>query len=160
MTTPQVKRFTGKTSRDALALVKQALGEDAIVLSTRPGAEGVEVLAMAPEGMGQIEILTLARQELDVHHPHSGGGRAARKREDTIEEANGQEYQWQDEQPDADRQNNDHRRDERDQDGVDDPGEATFQRDTLIEFGVCHRIGQAMVRGQGIHGGLFAHNWL
>ncbi|WP_395699012.1 flagellar biosynthesis protein FlhF [Aquabacterium sp.] len=55
MTTPQVKRFTGKTSRDALALVKQALGEDAIVLSTRPGAEGVEVLAMAPDGLAQIE---------------------------------------------------------------------------------------------------------
>ncbi len=53
--TPQVKRFTGKTSRDALALVKQALGEDAIVLSTRPGAEGVEVLAMAPDGLAQIE---------------------------------------------------------------------------------------------------------
>ncbi|MEF7613601.1 flagellar biosynthesis protein FlhF [Aquincola sp. MAHUQ-54] len=50
-----VKRFTGRTSRDALNLVKQAYGDDAVVLSTRPCAEGVEVLAMAPDGMQQIE---------------------------------------------------------------------------------------------------------
>ena len=50
-----VKRFTAKTSREALALVRQALGDDAVVLSTRPGHDGVEVLAMAPDGMAQIE---------------------------------------------------------------------------------------------------------
>ena len=50
-----VRRFTARTSRDALVLVRQALGEDAVVLSTKPCAEGVEVLAMAPEGMRQIE---------------------------------------------------------------------------------------------------------
>jgi flagellar biosynthesis protein FlhF len=50
-----VKRFSARTSRDALGLVRQAFGEDAVVLSTRPCAEGVEVLAMAPEGMQQIE---------------------------------------------------------------------------------------------------------
>jgi flagellar biosynthesis protein FlhF len=52
-----VKRFTARTSRDALILVRQALGEDAVVLSTKPSADGVEVLAMAPEGMKQIERL-------------------------------------------------------------------------------------------------------
>lgn len=52
------KRFTAKTSRDALSLVKQALGADAVVLSTKPCAEGVEVLAMAPESMAQIEKLS------------------------------------------------------------------------------------------------------
>ncbi len=52
------KRFTAKTSRDALSLVRQALGADAVVLSTKPCAEGVEVLAMAPEGMAQIEKLS------------------------------------------------------------------------------------------------------
>jgi len=49
-----VKRFTARTSRDALVLVRQALGEDAVVLSTKPSVDGVEVLAMAPEGMKQI----------------------------------------------------------------------------------------------------------
>ncbi len=50
-----VKRFTARTSRDALALVRQALGDDAVVLSTKPCGEGVEVVAMAPESMAQIE---------------------------------------------------------------------------------------------------------
>src|SRR5262245_1292258 len=52
------KRFTARNSRDALSLVRQAFGEDAVVLSTKPCAEGVEVLAMAPEGMAQIEQLS------------------------------------------------------------------------------------------------------
>jgi flagellar biosynthesis protein FlhF len=53
-----VKRFTAKSSREALALVKQAFGEDAVVLSTKPCPEGIEVLAMAPESMQQIEKLS------------------------------------------------------------------------------------------------------
>ncbi len=50
-----VKRFTARTSRDALGLVKQAFGQDAVVLSTRPCAEGVEVLAMPPDAMPSHE---------------------------------------------------------------------------------------------------------
>jgi flagellar biosynthesis protein FlhF len=50
-----VKRFTARTPREALGLVRQAFGPDAVVLSTRPSAEGVEVLAMASEGLSQIE---------------------------------------------------------------------------------------------------------
>ncbi len=50
-----VKRFTARTAREALANVRQAFGEEAVVLSTKPCAEGVEVLAMAPEGIAQIE---------------------------------------------------------------------------------------------------------
>ena len=50
-----VRKFTARTSREALALVKQAFGPDAVVLSNKNVPEGVEVLAMAPEGMGQIE---------------------------------------------------------------------------------------------------------
>ena len=48
-------RFTARTSREALALVRQAFGDDAVVMSTRPCAEGVEVLAMAPESVQQLE---------------------------------------------------------------------------------------------------------
>ncbi len=55
-----VKRFTARTSRDALVLVRQALGEDAVVLSTKPCGEGVEVVAMAPESMAQIERMAIA----------------------------------------------------------------------------------------------------
>jgi flagellar biosynthesis protein FlhF len=50
-----LKRFTARTSRDALALVRQQFGDDAVVMSTRPCAEGVEVLAMAPESVMQLE---------------------------------------------------------------------------------------------------------
>lgn len=52
-----VKRFTARTSRDALSLVRQALGDDAVVLSTKPSATGVEVLAMAPDSLRQVERL-------------------------------------------------------------------------------------------------------
>ena len=50
-----VKRFTARTPREALNLVRQTFGEDAVVLSTRPSPEGVEVLAMAPDSLSQIE---------------------------------------------------------------------------------------------------------
>jgi flagellar biosynthesis protein FlhF len=50
-----VKRFTARTAREALAQVREALGEDAVVLSTKPAADGVEVLALAPEGLARIE---------------------------------------------------------------------------------------------------------
>ena len=50
-----VKRFTARTAREALALVREALGDDAVVLSTKPSGDGVEVLALAPDGMARIE---------------------------------------------------------------------------------------------------------
>ena len=43
-----VKRFTARTAREAL-------GDDAVVLSTKPSGDGVEVLALAPDGMARIE---------------------------------------------------------------------------------------------------------
>ena len=50
-----VKRFTARTAREALAQVREVLGEDAVVLSTKPAPDGVEVLAMAPDGLARIE---------------------------------------------------------------------------------------------------------
>lgn len=56
MSTSHVKRFNARTSRDALKLVRQAFGDDAVVLSTRPAAAGgVEVLAMPADGVSRIE---------------------------------------------------------------------------------------------------------
>jgi flagellar biosynthesis protein FlhF len=49
-----VKRFTARTAREALVQVREALGEDAVVLSTKPSADGVEVLAMAPDSLARI----------------------------------------------------------------------------------------------------------
>jgi len=61
-----VKRFTARTSREALALVRQAFGEDAVVMSTKPCPEGVEVLAMAPESVGQLERVGAAAERVQV----------------------------------------------------------------------------------------------
>jgi flagellar biosynthesis protein FlhF len=58
-----VKRFAARTSREALALVRQAFGVDAVVLSTKPCAEGIEVLAMAPDSVAGLERLTAAPEE-------------------------------------------------------------------------------------------------
>ena len=74
-----VRRFTARTSRDALVLVRQALGEDAVVLSTKPSVDGVEVLAMAPEGMKQIE--RMAAKPPATVTAKSGLGRSAPRAE-------------------------------------------------------------------------------
>ena len=58
-----VRRFTAKSSREALRLVREALGEDAVVLSTKPSVGGVEVLAMAPESIGHLEQMSAATGE-------------------------------------------------------------------------------------------------
>ncbi len=50
-----IRRFAARTSRETLTLVRQSLGVDAVVLSTKPCAEGIEMLAMAPEGLQHIE---------------------------------------------------------------------------------------------------------
>lgn len=52
-----VKKFTGRNSREALQAVRQAFGEHAVVLSTQPCREGVEVLAMPSDGLQHIEQL-------------------------------------------------------------------------------------------------------
>ena len=56
MNTNNVTRFTARTAREAMNLVKKAFGDDAVVLSTKPSANGgVEMLAMGPEGVSHIE---------------------------------------------------------------------------------------------------------
>ena len=73
-----VKRFTARTSRDALSLVRQALGDDAVVLSTKPSVDGVEVLAMAPEGMRQVEQLAAKAPMVSATSAASAKSLAAR----------------------------------------------------------------------------------
>jgi flagellar biosynthesis protein FlhF len=56
-----VKRFTARTSREAMQKVRQAFGDDAVVLSNKPCPEGVEILAMPPEGLEAIERMDTGR---------------------------------------------------------------------------------------------------
>ncbi|QPF73133.1 flagellar biosynthesis protein FlhF [Roseateles sp. DAIF2] len=81
-----VKRFTARSSREAMALVRQAFGDDAVVLSNKPCREGVEVLAMAPEGMSQIEKVAASAPKVSAPSrvqarptDNSLGARAARQ---------------------------------------------------------------------------------
>jgi flagellar biosynthesis protein FlhF len=61
-----LKRFTARTSREALALVKAAFGDDAIVMSTKPCDDGVEVLAMASDSVEQLERLGQAAETVSM----------------------------------------------------------------------------------------------
>ncbi len=49
-----VKRFVAANSRDAMRQVRAALGEDALILSNRRVAEGVEILALADDDHGRM----------------------------------------------------------------------------------------------------------
>lgn len=51
----KLKRFTARTSREALAQVRHAFGEDAVVMSTRPCEGGVEMIAMPADGIEHLE---------------------------------------------------------------------------------------------------------
>jgi flagellar biosynthesis protein FlhF len=83
-----VKRFTARNSREALRLVREALGDDAIVLSTKPAATGVEVMAMAPESLGRLEAMAAhdaARAPVDPAAVRAGAELAASSAEEDAE---------------------------------------------------------------------------
>lgn len=72
-----VKRFTGRTSREAMQKVRQAFGDDAVVLSTKPATEGgVEIMAMAGDSIPAID--NLAAEDYEPAAPASRGALAAR----------------------------------------------------------------------------------
>src|SRR3954468_20101196 len=75
-----VKRFAARTSREALALVRQAFGVDAVVLSTKPCAEGIEVLAMAPDSVAGLERLTATSEEAAPRRSPAPAQRPAARR--------------------------------------------------------------------------------
>jgi flagellar biosynthesis protein FlhF len=52
-----VKRFLAKTPREALAMVRQAFGHDAVVMQTKPAPDGVEMLAMGPDSVLHLDAL-------------------------------------------------------------------------------------------------------
>lgn len=63
-----IKRFFGKTSREALAQVKQALGEDAIIVANRSVNGGTEILAVLE---AEIDTKTTLAQEKEPRQPRS-----------------------------------------------------------------------------------------
>jgi flagellar biosynthesis protein FlhF len=75
-----VKRFAARTSREALALVRQAFGVDAVVLSTKPCAEGIEVLAMAPDSVAGLERLSASAEQVTARPQRAAAGAQAAPR--------------------------------------------------------------------------------
>jgi flagellar biosynthesis protein FlhF len=75
-----MKRFTARTSREALAMVREAFGNDAIVMSNKPCPEGVEVLAMAPESLQQIERMGAAAEPVRARSMPAAAAPAASHR--------------------------------------------------------------------------------
>lgn len=68
-----VKRFTGRTSREAMQKVKAAFGNDAVVLSTKPASEGgIEILAMAADSVPAIDQYAVERDAPELA-PRSEG---------------------------------------------------------------------------------------
>lgn len=68
-----VKRFTGRTSREAMQKVKAAFGNDAVVLSTKPATEGgIEILAMAADSVPAIDQYAVERDAPELA-PRSEG---------------------------------------------------------------------------------------
>ncbi len=56
-----VKKFVAASARDALRRVKDELGPDAIVVSNRAVADGVEIVAMSPDSLEALSRQTLPR---------------------------------------------------------------------------------------------------
>ncbi|MBR7920715.1 flagellar biosynthesis protein FlhF, partial [Burkholderia vietnamiensis] len=57
-----IRKFTGATSRDALRLVREALGADAVVLSNRTLDDGsVEIVALADSDLAAVAPQAAAR---------------------------------------------------------------------------------------------------
>ena len=60
---PGPRRFVAATATEALAMVKQAIGQDAILLSNREVEEGIEIIAMAQDQFKEIAPRATARSQ-------------------------------------------------------------------------------------------------
>lgn len=61
-----VKKFTAATTRDALRMVRDELGDEAVILSNRKVSEGVEIMAMSNEALSDM---TKAHDEPVITQP-------------------------------------------------------------------------------------------
>jgi len=52
-----IQRFTGATAREALGKARMAFGEGTLILSNRPTAQGVEVMATGEENLSDLQRL-------------------------------------------------------------------------------------------------------
>ena len=63
------RRFVAATATEALSMVKQAIGPDAILLSNREVDEGIEIIAMAQDQFKEIAPRATARSQAPASQP-------------------------------------------------------------------------------------------
>ncbi len=63
-----IKRFFGKNSREALSMVRKALGENAVILSNRAMNGGNEIMAFKEEDMDSMVERDTTEHSLSGHH--------------------------------------------------------------------------------------------
>jgi len=71
-----VRKFYAETSREALHMVRQAMGEEALILSNRRVGRGVEILATSPAEVQSVTMSALHQTDLsqiDARPPMSRG---------------------------------------------------------------------------------------
>ncbi len=61
-----VKKFTAATTRDALRMVRDEMGDEAVILSNRKVNDGIEIMAMTDEAYSDI---TRSNAQQDSHLP-------------------------------------------------------------------------------------------
>lgn len=66
---PGPRRFVAATATEALALVKQAIGPDAVLLSNREVDNGIEIIAMAQDQFREIAPRATARSQSQAPSP-------------------------------------------------------------------------------------------
>ena len=74
-----IQRFTAPTARDALAKARMAFGDGTLILSNRPTANGVEVVATAEESLAaldQADAFTSRVKDQDAQRPAPAPRRA------------------------------------------------------------------------------------
>ena len=69
-----VRKFYADTSREALRLVRQALGPEAMILSNRRSGKGIEIMAVAPQDVQAVtEAVAPPRAAARAHGPLTPG---------------------------------------------------------------------------------------
>lgn len=61
-----VRKFTAGTTRDALRMVREELGDEAVILSNRKVAEGIEIMAMSDAA---LSVMTQRNSQVAITRP-------------------------------------------------------------------------------------------
>src|SRR5581483_8290179 len=64
-----VRKFYAVTSREALRMVREALGPDALILSNRRTDDGIEIMAVAPSEVETVTAVPARRTAQPSHAP-------------------------------------------------------------------------------------------